>query len=203
MPEAPRIVLADDSVLFREGLARVLADRGFVIAGQAADASELGQIVPRELPDLVITDIRMPPTNSTEGLVAARKIRAEHPRIGVLVLSQYVETRHAVMLLQETRERIGYLLKDRVSDIGEFAAAARRIAAGGSAIDPDVVAQLLRHKRHEKFAGESVGQGTRHLVPDGAGPVEPRDLRAACRLAQDGGDARRVDLHQAGAAARR
>ena len=139
-----RVVLADDSVLFREGVARVLAENGFVVTGQAADADELYEVVEREVPDVVVTDIRMPPTNTNEGLLAAHRIRTEHPGIGVVVLSQYVETRHAIKLLQRTPERVGYLLKDRVFDIGEFVGTVRRVARGGSAIDPDVVAQLLR-----------------------------------------------------------
>jgi len=141
---AIRVVLADDSVLFREGLARVLADNGFVVAGQAGDADGLHAAVERETPDVVVTDIRMPPTNTSEGLVAAQRIRADHPGVGVLVLSQYVETRQAVKLLQNAPQRVGYLLKDRVSEIAEFTDAVRRIARGGSVIDPEVVAQLLR-----------------------------------------------------------
>jgi DNA-binding NarL/FixJ family response regulator len=141
---AIRVVLADDSVLFREGLARVLAERGFLIVGQAGDADALHVAVGQAEPDVVVTDIRMPPTNTNDGLLAAQRIRAEHPGTGVLVLSQYVETRQAIKLLQHAPQRVGYLLKDRVSDIAEFADTLRRIARGGSAIDPDVVAQLLR-----------------------------------------------------------
>jgi DNA-binding NarL/FixJ family response regulator len=143
-----RVVLADDSLLFREGLARVLAEHGFTVAGQAGDAVQLGEVVARTAPDVVVTDIRMPPTNSTEGLQAARQIRAGYPGTGVLVLSQYVETRQAIRLLADSPRRVGYLLKDRVSDIAEFAATVRRIACGGSAIDPDVVAQLMRRRGH-------------------------------------------------------
>jgi len=143
---AIRVVLADDSVLFREGLARVLADNGFVVTGQASDANGLHAAVERETPDVVVTDIRMPPTNTSEGLLAAQRIRAEHPGVGVLVLSQYVETRQAVKLLQNAPQRVGYLLKDRVADIAEFTDAVRRIARGGSVIDPEVVAQLLRRR---------------------------------------------------------
>jgi DNA-binding NarL/FixJ family response regulator len=150
-PSPVRVVLADDSVLFREGLARVLTDNGFLVAGQAGDADTLHQIVAEMLPDVVVTDIRMPPTNTNDGLLAAQRIRAEHPRTGVLVLSQYVETRQAIKLLQHAPQRVGYLLKDRVSDIAEFADALRRIARGGSAIDPDVVAQLL-HRHGENSA---------------------------------------------------
>ncbi len=138
-----RAVVADDSVLFREGVASVLAEHGIDVVAQAADAEELHVLVDRERPDVVLTDIRMPPTNSNEGLVAAQRIRAEHPDVGVVVLSQYVETTHAVKLLQESPQGVGYLLKDRVSDIAEFVDIVRRVARGGSAIDPEVVAQLL------------------------------------------------------------
>jgi len=145
-PAVPiRVVLADDSILFREGLARVLTDSGFVIVGQAGDADTLHVVVGQAEPDVVVTDIRMPPTGTNDGLLAAQQIRAEHPRTGVLVLSQYVETRQAIKLLQHAPQRVGYLLKDRVADIGEFTDALRRIARGGSAIDPEVVTQLLRH----------------------------------------------------------
>jgi DNA-binding NarL/FixJ family response regulator len=141
-----RVVLADDSVLFREGLARVLAENGFLVVGQAGDAGTLRLVVGQSQPDVVVTDIRMPPTNSNDGLLAAQRIRAEHPGTGVLVLSQYIETRQAIKLLQHTPERVGYLLKDRVSDIAEFAETLRRIARGGSAIDPDVITRLLRRR---------------------------------------------------------
>jgi len=144
-----RVVLADDSVLFREGLARVMEENGFSVVAQAGDAEGLLAAVGRDLPDVVVTDIRMPPTGTNEGLLAAQRIRRQHPEIAVLVLSQYVETTHAINLLREAPERVGYLLKDRVSDIGEFADAVQRIARGGSAIDPEVVSQLLRHRADE------------------------------------------------------
>lgn len=143
---ALRVVLADDSVLFREGLARLLTETGFVVAGQAGDLDGLAAVVAREAPDVVVTDIRMPPTNTNEGLLAAQRIHAEHPGVGVLVLSQYVETRQAVKLLADAPQRVGYLLKDRVVDIAEFTDAVRRIARGGSVIDSEVVAQLLRRR---------------------------------------------------------
>ncbi len=155
---AIRVVLADDSVLFREGLARVLAENGFMVAGQAGDADGLHAAVEQETPDLVVTDIRMPPTNTNEGLLAAQRIRAEHPGTGVLVLSQYVETRQAVRLLQNAPHRIGYLLKDRVSDIAEFTDAVRRIARGGSVIDPEVVAQLLRRRGEDSALADLTGR---------------------------------------------
>jgi DNA-binding NarL/FixJ family response regulator len=155
---AIRVVLADDSVLFREGLARVLAENGFVVAGQAGDADGLHAAVEREKPDVVVTDIRMPPTNTSEGLLAAQRIRAAHPGMGVLVLSHYVETRQAVKLLQNAPQRVGYLLKDRVSDIAEFTDAVRRIAGGGSVIDPEVVAQLLRRRGEDSALADLTGR---------------------------------------------
>jgi DNA-binding NarL/FixJ family response regulator len=139
-------VLADDSVLFREGLARLLADLGFPVVGQVGDADELEAVVMQSAPDVVVTDIRMPPTGIDDGLRAALRIRAGHPDTGVLVLSNYVETRQAVRLLQSAPARVGYLLKDRVADVAEFADAVYRIAQGGSVIDPSVVAQLLQRR---------------------------------------------------------
>jgi DNA-binding NarL/FixJ family response regulator len=145
-PPAVTVVLADDSVLFREGLARVLTENGFLVVGQAGDADALHGMVAQDEPDVVVTDIRMPPTNTNDGLLAAQRIRAEHPGVGVLVLSQYVETRQAIRLLHHSPARVGYLLKDRVADLEEFTDAVRRISRGGSVIDPDVVAQLLQRR---------------------------------------------------------
>jgi DNA-binding NarL/FixJ family response regulator len=173
---AIRVVLADDSVLFREGIARVLAENGFLVVGQAGDAEALHAVVERADPDVVVTDIRMPPTNSNEGLLAARRIRAEHPHVGVLVLSQYVEPRQAIKLLQDSPQRVGYLLKDRVSDIGDFADAIRRIARGGSAIDPDVVAQLLRRRGEDSTLEDLTGREQDIL----ALMAEGRSNRAIC-----------------------
>jgi DNA-binding NarL/FixJ family response regulator/class 3 adenylate cyclase len=147
--DATRVVLADDSVLFREGIARVLADHGFTVVGQAGDAEELIAMVDMEPPDVVVTDVRMPPSNTSEGLIAAQQIRTEHPDVGVLVLSQYVETRQAITLLRDSGERVGYLLKDRVSNLGDFLDAVSRIARGGSVIDPEVVSQLLGRPRQD------------------------------------------------------
>jgi len=142
-----RVIVADDSVLFREGLARVLEGAGFEVVGQASNADELDVLVADRKPSLVILDIRMPPTQSDEGLVAAKRIRRQHPEIGVLVLSQYVESHHALELLGENPDRVGYLLKDRFADLGEFVDAVRRVGDGGSAVDPLVVSQLLGRKR--------------------------------------------------------
>ena len=142
-----RIVVADDSVLFREGLVRVLTGAGFDVVAQAGDGQELLELVRSNPPDLVITDIRMPPTNTDEGLIAAKHLREEFPDMPVVVLSQYVETHHAMNLLAENAAGIGYVLKDRVAAIADFADAVRRVSRGQSVIDPDVVAQLLRKRR--------------------------------------------------------
>lgn len=141
-----RVVLAEDSVLFREGIARVLTDAGLEVAGQAGDADELMELIDTVSPDVAVIDIKMPPSHTTEGLVAAQRIQDQHPGVGVLVLSQYVETQYAVKLLEHTRGT-GYLLKDTVLDIDEFIDSVVRIGKGGSVVDPAVVAQLLRRKR--------------------------------------------------------
>jgi DNA-binding NarL/FixJ family response regulator len=138
-----RVVIADDSVLLREGLARVLADNGFEVVAQAGDGYELRHAVARERPDVAIVDIRMPPTQTDEGARAAVTIRAEQPEVGVLLLSQVIEAQSALQLLRDSPEGFGYLLKDRVLEIDEFLDAVRRVASGGTAVDPQVVSQLL------------------------------------------------------------
>ena len=142
-----RVVIADDSVLLREGVARILEDGGFEIVGRCGTASDLMLKVRSYHPDVAIVDIRMPPTQTDEGLQAAREIRTKYPGTGVLVLSQYLETAYALELLADSAEGVGYLLKDRVSDVTEFADAVRRVGEGGSALDPAVVAQLLKRLR--------------------------------------------------------
>jgi DNA-binding NarL/FixJ family response regulator len=143
-----RVVLADDSVLLREGIARLLVEAGLEVVAQVGDANELVDAVRSHAPDVAIVDIRMPPTHTDEGLRAAEMIRAEHRgRVGVLVLSQYVETTFALRLVEEGAGGVGYLLKDRVADVDEFADSVRRVARGGSVIDPEVVAQLVRRRR--------------------------------------------------------
>jgi len=145
-----RVVLAEDSVLLREGIARLLGDAGFDVVGQSSTADDLLLKVRSYGPDVVITDIRMPPTQTDEGLRAAQQIRSEHPGVGVLVLSQYVEPGYAMELLADSAEGVGYLLKDRVADIDEFVAAVRRVAEGGSALDPALVTQLVgRRRQHD------------------------------------------------------
>jgi DNA-binding NarL/FixJ family response regulator len=149
MNERVRVVLADDSVLLREGLARLLEDSGFEVAGQSGDGEDLIRKVGAHKPDVAVIDVRMPPTHTDEGLRAAQRIRAEYPGVGVLVLSQYVEESYALELLTESTERTGYLLKDRVADVDSFTDAVRRVAGGGSALDPEVVAMLLGRRRRE------------------------------------------------------
>ena len=144
-----RVVIADDSVLLREGLSRLLEESGFEVAGQAGDAEDLLRKVGAHRPDVAVVDVRMPPTHTDEGLRAAHRIRAEHPDTAVLVLSQYVEEAYALELLSESTERTGYLLKDRVADVETFTDAVRRVAGGGSALDPEVVALLLGRRRRE------------------------------------------------------
>jgi DNA-binding NarL/FixJ family response regulator len=144
-----RVVIADDTVLLREGIARLLTDAGFEIVGQAGTGDELLLKVRSYKPDVAIVDIRMPPTHTDEGLRAAQEIREKHPGVGVLVLSQYVESGYALELLQGSAEGVGYLLKDRVADVAEFAAAVKRVAEGGSALDPEVVSRLVGRRRGE------------------------------------------------------
>jgi DNA-binding NarL/FixJ family response regulator len=142
-----RVIIADDSVLFREGLARVLEGAHFEVVGQAGDVAELDRLLAQETVSLVILDIRMPPTQTNEGLLAAKQIRQRHPNVGVLLLSHHVESHHALELLTQSPDHVGYLLKDRVSDLDDFLDAVRRVGAGGSAVDPMVVTQLLLRKR--------------------------------------------------------
>jgi DNA-binding NarL/FixJ family response regulator len=149
-----RVVVADDSVLLREGVVRILAEAGFEVVGQAGDADELMLKVRSYSPDVAVVDIRMPPTHTDEGLHAAQEIREKHPGIGVLVLSQYIETAYAMELLAESAEGVGYLLKDRVSDVHEFADAVRRVADGGSALDPTIVSQLVGRRRGDDPLGQ-------------------------------------------------
>jgi len=146
-----RVVVADDAMLIREGLTRLLRDAGVTVVGKAADADELLRHVALGRPDVAVVDIRMPPTNTDDGLRAAVAIRAAHPGVGVLVLSQYIEADYALELIGGDARGVGYLLKDRISDIEEFADAIRRVACGGSVLDPEVVRWMLG-RRHETSA---------------------------------------------------
>jgi DNA-binding NarL/FixJ family response regulator len=144
-----RVAIAEDSVLLREGIARILAEAGCEVVAQAGDAEDLVRKVRAHKPDVAVIDIRMPPTHSDEGLRAAREIRAALPNIGVLVLSQYVDEYYAVALLADGADGVGYLLKDRVGEVERFLDAVRRVAAGGSVLDPEVVAHMLGRKREK------------------------------------------------------
>ena len=142
-----RVVLADDAGFFRETLAAALRSHDLDVVGQAGDVAGLLEAVATHAPDVVVLDIRMPPTNTTEGLDAALRLRDEQPAIAVLLLSAHVETRHVVRLLRDRPEGVGYLLKDRVGNLAEFVDALHRVAAGGSVIDPEIVARLLGRMR--------------------------------------------------------
>ena len=173
-----RVVLADDSVLLREGVARLLDDAGFDVVAQSGNADDLLRHVAMHKPDVAVVDIRMPPTQTDEGLRAAKEIRESHPEVGVLVLSQYVEPGYAMELLSDSAERVGYLLKDRVADIDEFAAAVRRVAEGGSALDPAVVSQLVGRAPPRRPARRALATRARGAGADGRGPLEPGDRGA-------------------------
>jgi DNA-binding NarL/FixJ family response regulator len=142
-----RVVIADDSVLLREGLSRVLADAGVEVVAQVGDADALHEAVDRLAPDVAIIDVRMPPTHTDEGTRAAEEIRINHPAVGVLVLSQIVEATRALRMMSERRGGFGYLLKDRVLDVEEFVDAVRRVGRGGSAVDPEVVSELVAREQ--------------------------------------------------------
>ena len=144
-----RVVVADDTMLLREGIVRLLTEAGFDVVAQSATADDLLADVRAHVPDVAIVDIRMPPTQTDEGVRAALEIRAEHPQIGVLVLSQHADVGLATRLLAGSTAGMGYMLKDRVSDLDEFAGAVRRVANGGSALDPAIVNQLIGRRRHD------------------------------------------------------
>jgi DNA-binding NarL/FixJ family response regulator len=162
-----RVILADDDFLLREGLASMLGRSGFEVVGQAGDATELLGLVGQQEPDLVLVDIRMPPTHTTEGLDAARTIRALHPTVGILVLSAYAEVEHAMELLAGGRG-IGYLLKSRVTDLEDFTETLERIAGGGSVVDPALVQELVQARR----------------VDDPLAALTPREREVLSRMAE-------------------
>jgi DNA-binding NarL/FixJ family response regulator len=142
-----RIVIADDEMIVREGLARLLAEAGFEVVGKATDGRELLRAIRLTSPDVAIVDIKMPPTHTDEGILAAHEIRDSHPEVGVLVLSHYLESAYAMRLLEEHPERVGYLLKERVADIAVLADALRRIAEGECVLDPTIVSRLVQRRR--------------------------------------------------------
>jgi DNA-binding NarL/FixJ family response regulator len=144
-----RVALAEDSVLLREGIARLLTDAGFEVVARCGDADQLRSELRVAVPDVIIVDIRLPPTHTDEGLRAAIELRAAYPGLAVLVLSQYVEVGLAMQLLADSADGVGYLLKDRISNVPEFLAAVRRVVAGGSAVDPAIVSTLLSRRRRD------------------------------------------------------
>jgi len=147
-----RVVIADDAMLMREGLARLLSEAGFEITGKYSDGDELVRRMNAAAPDVAIVDIRMPPTHTDEGLVAAKRIRDSHPDVGVLVLSQYLEARYAMRLLESHPDRVGYLLKERVSDVAVLADALQRVHEGECVVDPTIVARLVKRSRDDSLA---------------------------------------------------
>ncbi len=146
-PEPTRVLVAEDSAILRDGLVQLLTDRGFVVTGAVGDAPSLEQAVAADPPDVAVVDVRMPPTFTDDGLRAALALRRDHPEVGILVFSQYVETRYAAELLATGAAKVGYLLKDRVADVADFADALVRVASGGTALDPEVVTQLMGASR--------------------------------------------------------
>jgi DNA-binding NarL/FixJ family response regulator len=146
--DAIRVVIAEDSAILRDGLVQLLLERGFAVMSAVGDAVSLEQVVADDPPDVAVVDIRMPPTFTDEGLRSAIRLRRDHPGVGILVFSQYVETRYAAELLAGGAAGIGYLLKDRVADVADFAEALVRVASGGTALDPEVVTQLMGASRH-------------------------------------------------------
>jgi DNA-binding NarL/FixJ family response regulator len=204
----PRVVLADDDVLLREGLASLLERSGFEVTGQVGDGAGLVRLVGEDPPDLVVVDIRMPPGHATEGLEAAREIRRSHPAVGVLVLSAHVELEHAMELLADGG-RTGYLLKTRVTDVTEFVEAVRRVAGGGSVVDPELVRELVSARRRDDplavlsdrerevlalmAEGRSNGGIARRLwVTEGTVEKHVRSILAKLRLPGTDDDHRRV-----------
>jgi class 3 adenylate cyclase/DNA-binding NarL/FixJ family response regulator len=203
------VVVADDSVLLREGLSRLLEDAGFEVLGKAADAEELVRLAAETRPAVVVTDIKMPPTHTDEGLVAAQQIRRDQPEVGVLVLSQYLDSRYAMRLLEEFPERAGYLLKERVSDVAVLTDALRRVAEGECVIDPTIISRLMKRPR-ESTTIDQLAADDRELlalVAEGLGDaaiayrlgVEPEvaserveDLLIRLGLKETSGDVRRV-----------
>ncbi|HEU4398087.1 MAG TPA: response regulator transcription factor [Actinomycetota bacterium] len=203
-----RVVLAEDDVLLREGLASLLERSGFEVVGQAGDGAQLLGLVRDQPPELVVVDIRMPPTHTTEGLEAARVIRQEHPEVGILVLSAHIDVDHAMELLAGGR-RIGYLLKSRVTDVEEFLDTLQRIANGGSVIDPALVAELVTaRRRNDPLAALSArerevlalmaegrsnaGIARRLWVTEGTVEKHVRSILAKLDLAETDDDHRRV-----------
>ena len=191
-----RVVIAEDTVLLREGLAGLLEDAGHEVVGRAGDAETLLALVGEHAPDLAVVDVRMPPDFDDEGTRAAAVIRRSHPGTAVLVLSQHIETRHVVELVA-AGGGFGYLLKDRVLDVDDFLDAARRVSEGGSALDPQVVSTLVEKPKRESALDELTPREREVLGADGGGPHQRGHRPAAVADREDGRDARAHDPHEA------
>ena len=193
-----RIAVADDSMLLREGLARLLAESGFDVVAKAATAEELLHSVARDAPDVVIVDIKMPPTHTDEGIVAAQAIRRDHPAVGVLVLSQYLDVGYAVRVLEDVPDRVGYLLKERVSDMAVLADALRRIDEGECVVDPTIVSRLMK-RRHQHRPLDVLTDREREVLAQMAeGRTNQAIARAPLHEPEDGREPRPPDLPEAG-----
>lgn len=202
-----RLLIAEDSVILRDGLVALLTRRGHEVVGAAGDGEQLRALLadlePERAPDVVIIDIRMPPTFTDEGLHAALAIRSADPQQGVLLFSQYVETRFAAQLLTGDARGVGYLLKDRVADVSDFIDALERIADGHTVLDPEVVTQLMGAARADDGLTRLTPRENEVLEPHGPGTVQHRDRRASGALLRCCREERLVDLHQARPPARR
>ena len=195
IPCGVRVALADDAVLLREGLARLLTEAGFEVVGLAGDGDELLELVERTRPDVAIVDIRMPPTHTDEGLRAAKVIRERWPAVGILVLSQHVNARYALELLSTGTDGVGYLLKERVSDLDELTSSVNRVGHGGSVLDPAVVGEFVgRRRRGDNPLEQSDRPRAGGAGADGRGALQPGDRRASVRHRPHGGEARQEHL---------
>ncbi len=192
-----RIVIAEDSVLLRAGLTRLLVEAGEEVVSAVGDATALLEAVERNRPDIVIADVRMPPTHTDEGIRAAVTLRQTYPEIAVLVLSQYVEERYAVDLIAGDTAGVGYLLKDRVADVSDFLDAVRRVGSGGTALDPEVVSQLLARSRQRDPVDRLTDREREVLGLMAEGAVEQRHRRGPRGERRCGREARPQHLHEA------
>ena len=184
MVGALRVAIAEDSAILRDGLVQLLVDRGFAITGAVGDPAALRSSVAQNPPDVAVIDIRMPPTFTDEGLRLALELRSRYEGLGILLFSQYIETRYAADLLADDAAGIGYLLKDRVADVGDFVEALERVAIGGTALDPEVVTQLLGATRRTDSLSVLDGPRARGPLPHGGGTVERRHRPRARRSAR-------------------
>ena len=192
-----RVILADDAVVIREGLARLLAEQGIDVTGQAGTAAELLRLVAADPPDVAVVDIRMPPTYTNEGLLAAQEIRRAYPAVGTMVLSQYVEVEYALKLVSGTSASVGYLLKDRIADVGEFVAALEPVAQGGTVVEPSLVSELVDAPAAHDPLATLTPREREVLALIAQGKTDRGIASRAVRDAQDGRDARSQHPRQA------